>query len=136
MRLAEKTLRLQEIDPFSRIGLEELVIFADATRVLVFGAGEVVCEAGHSLARLLVVVSGAVVGTDGRPLDPVLGIYSLLFHHRSAETLRASAEDGAVCLCLRKGQFFTLIHQCPVLLEGCISPRANHGGTSTEAKRI
>ena len=66
--------------------------------------------------HLLVVVGGRVETEPGRPISTqVIGADVLLMNRPAPRTLTAGAE-GAVCLRMCKGHFFTVVSECPALL--------------------
>jgi hypothetical protein len=82
-----------------------------------YGPGETVCGPDKPLYRLHVVVDGGIVGAADQPVEPVVGVAALLLDQPVVETLRAGS-DGAICLLINRGNFFTTINECPGLVAG------------------
>jgi hypothetical protein len=124
---------LRALPGFDQLRAEELLAVAAGMTERRYRPGQVVAPAGTSLWHLLVVVEGRIVPQGGaEALPPIIGADLLLTNRAVATTLVADPRDGAVCLRLGKGHFFTVVNECPALLVEMIrlhSPGA--GGRAT-----
>lgn len=105
--------------PFDRLTDPELEIAASVASERHFEAGELVLNAGDSFRRVLILLDGAWT-CEERPLPRLLGVRSLLSGQEGPGEVRAGAE-GAHCLTLTRGHFFTLVNECPALLLALLS---------------
>ena len=85
-----------------------------------FEPGETVVEAGALPNRLLVVANGSVQGDSRAETDSEISIIGVdaLALERSFEETFVAGPDGATCLMISKGHFFTIINECPAILTG------------------
>jgi signal-transduction protein with cAMP-binding, CBS, and nucleotidyltransferase domain len=117
MTLTERMFALRDVAGFDQLRDEELLTVASSMTERRYEPGQVVVSAGSSMWHLLVVVSGRVDAEPGRPIaSQVIGADVLLTNRPAARTLTADAGDGAVCLRMSKGHFFTVVSECPALL--------------------
>ena len=128
-KLAEKIFILREAHAFKGLYDSELGPIAQACRVRVFEAGEVVAKEGHPLTSLHVVAKGSVVHESFGTMPPVFGATSLLTGHALESPVTADPDEGATCLLLSQSHFFTLVNECPSLLVNLLEDwRARRGG--------
>lgn len=119
MTITEKIFALKSTQPFDRLRDSEVVLIAQEARVKRFEPGEFVSSPDKPLRRLHVVTEGEVTdGENGKPL-PVFGVKPLLFNQGAGEILRAGGE-GATCLTIKRGNFFTIANECPSLIVGFV----------------
>lgn len=117
MTLTERLFVLRVVPGFDQLREEELLAVAASMTERRYRPGEVVASAGTSLWHLLVVVEGRI-GTmhSAQAVPPVIGADLLLANRPVPVTLTADEADGAACLRLSKGHFFTVVNECPALL--------------------
>lgn len=125
MTIAERIFALRRSPPFDRLFDSEIGPMARACRVRDFAPGEMVAHADRPLRHLFVVVEGEVRRGEV-PLPRVFGESSLLLGHPPGAELLAGG-GGARCLLLGRGHFFTLVNECPWLLEGVLDRLTTHG---------
>lgn len=121
MTLTEKIFALKSVRPFDVLRDSEIALIAQEARVKQFGAGELISDADKPIRRLHVVTSGEVKAdaADQQDAFPVFGVRPLLFNQGATELLRAGV-DGATCLTIKRGNFFTIANECPALIVGFI----------------
>jgi signal-transduction protein with cAMP-binding, CBS, and nucleotidyltransferase domain len=125
MTLSEKMFALKSVAPFDTLRDGELALIAQEARVREFGPNEVVCGAEKPIRSLHVAVAGQVLRQGDSAVIPIAGVTALLFNQETNEMLIAGPE-GATCLLIRRGNFFTIANECPNLLVGLLGP-ANQG---------
>jgi signal-transduction protein with cAMP-binding, CBS, and nucleotidyltransferase domain len=117
MTLTERIFVLRGVPGFDQLREEELLAVAASMTERRYGPAEVVVMAGASMWHLLVVVGGRIHARDSaRPQPPVVGADLLLTNRSATLTLTADPQEGAVCLRMSKGHFFTVVNECPALL--------------------
>ena len=117
MTLTERIFVLRVVPGFDQLREEELLAVAASMTERRYRPGEVVAAAGASLWHLLVLVDGAIgAAHTKRELPPVIGADLLLANRPVPVTLTADAREGAACLRMSKGHFFTVVNECPALL--------------------
>jgi len=99
------------IPPFSGLDADEVAVVCDVAVMKRYAPGEWIARAGRVASRVSIVVEGSVEGTSGR----VFGMLSMLTGTPGLLDLRAGPE-GAGCLQVRRGPFFTIAHECPEIL--------------------
>jgi len=118
MRITEKIFALKRTKPFDRLRDSELTLIAEIARERRYAPGETLISSEKPLQNLYVVVQGSILRSDGNKMPNVFGIESLLFDIPVIDALETSHEDGALCLLIAKGHFFTIINECPGLAIG------------------
>jgi signal-transduction protein with cAMP-binding, CBS, and nucleotidyltransferase domain len=116
MTIPDRVFGLKSIPLFRGLRDSEIVLIAEASSVRYYKPGEVVCSSEKPLQRLHIIINGSVHGAGGIKVPPVFSVSALLFGLPVIETLRASETEGATCLLLSKGNFYTTINECPVLI--------------------
>jgi CRP-like cAMP-binding protein len=99
------------IAPFSRLDGDEVGVVCDVAVLKRYAPGEWIARAGRVASRVSIVVEGSVEGAPGR----VFGMLGLLTGTPGLLDLKAGPE-GAACLHVRRGPFFTIVHECPEIL--------------------
>jgi hypothetical protein len=131
MTLAERMFALRALPGFDQLRADELLAVAAGMTERRYRPGQVVAAADTSLWHLLVIVGGRVVPQEGGDaLPPIVGADLLITNRSVPATLVADDREGAVCLRLSKGHFFTVVNECPALLVEMIrlhSPAAQGG---------
>jgi signal-transduction protein with cAMP-binding, CBS, and nucleotidyltransferase domain len=117
MTLSEKIFALKSVRPFDVLRDGELALIAQEARVRQYGASEIVANADKPIRRLHVVTNGDVRRLAGGEALPVFGVKPLLFNQGADEPLAAGV-DGATCLTIKRGNFFTIANECPGLIVG------------------
>jgi signal-transduction protein with cAMP-binding, CBS, and nucleotidyltransferase domain len=118
MTLSEKIFALKSIAPFDVLRDSEIALIAQQARVRRFAGAEVIADPDRPLRKLHVVVDGSVRRVGNIESSPtVFGVEALLFSRGLDETIVAS-DEGATCLQIRRGNFFTIASECPGLLVG------------------
>ena len=105
--------------PFDRLTEDELEIAAAVVSERRFEPGALVLGEGESFRRLLILLEGSWQTAD-QTLPPLLGVGSLLSGQAGPGEVRAGV-DGARCLTISRGHFFTLVNECPALLLALLS---------------
>jgi signal-transduction protein with cAMP-binding, CBS, and nucleotidyltransferase domain len=120
MTLSEKIFALKAVSPFHLLRDSELALIAQEARVRRYAGSEVIADADKPLRKVHVVIEGSVrhAGDGGVPV-PVFGVKALLFNAGADEAISAS-DEGATCLQIRRGNFFTIANECPGLLVGFV----------------
>jgi len=103
--------QLARIPPFDRLDPDEVSTLAGVASARRFGPGEVIVAAGQPVGRITIVLEGSA---EEDP-EKVLGLLPALLGFPQARTLHASAQ-GAMCLRIRRGQFYTIVFECPEIL--------------------
>ncbi|MDA8527285.1 hypothetical protein N9K67_00650 [Opitutaceae bacterium] len=119
MSPVEILFALQGIPPFESVTDGELEIAAKVMVERRFSPGALVLGSGEPFRRLLVRLDGSWL-VDERELPVVLGIESLLTGTEGPGQIIAGPE-GARCLAMTRGHFFTFINECPALLLSLLS---------------
>jgi signal-transduction protein with cAMP-binding, CBS, and nucleotidyltransferase domain len=119
MTLAEKIFALKSVRPFDVLRDSEIALIAQEARVRQFKPQETVSGAEKPIRRLHVVTAGEVTAASGGNGLPVFGVKPLLFNQGANEELAAGV-DGATCLTIKRGNFFTIANECPGLIVGFI----------------
>jgi len=117
MSLSDRLLALHAVFPFSTLRAEELLTIATATAAHRFPPGHLICEQGGMLQRLYVRIDGDAVDAAGTRMQPVLGT-TILLTGKPAPFSILAGPDGYQALSLPRGKFFTVIVECPTLLNG------------------
>jgi CRP-like cAMP-binding protein len=117
MTLTERLFMLRVVPGFDQLREEELLAVAANMTERRYRPGETVASAGASLWHLLVVVEGRIgARASTSALPPVIGADLLLANRPVPVTLTADEREGAACLRMSKGHFFTVVNECPALL--------------------
>jgi hypothetical protein len=117
MTLPERMFALRGLPGFDQLRADELLAVAAGMTERRYRPGQVVAAADTSLWHLLVVVAGHVLPQGvSEPMPPIIGADLLITNRALAVTLVADPREGAVCLRLGKGHFFTVVNECPALL--------------------
>ncbi len=119
MTLMQRYFALRRHAPFSGLPDRDRMLVAEVAEARPFEAGRRLIEAGRPLRRLYLVIDGELRFDRGGLCPALLGVGSLLFDHELDEGIVAG-ENGATCITLEKGHFYTLIYQCPALLLGLL----------------
>ncbi len=114
---------LGEIEPFSRLDPDEVAVVLAVARARRYAPGERLCRAGRPLTKVSFVLQGSVEGASGR----VIGALAALCGRAVTDEIRAGAE-GALCLQVRRAQFFTIVHECPEILSWLLDQPPAAGG--------
>lgn len=118
MTVVEKVLALRSVPVFTGLRMGDVVAIARVAEHRRLAAGEQAYSADCILRELVVVVRGALLAEDA-PAGSVIGVASLLKDQPLGTGILAGT-DGADCLLVNKGHFFTVIHQCPEIVCGLI----------------
>ena len=102
---------MARIPPFDRLDPDEVSTLAGVASARRYGPGEVILAAGQPVGRIAIVLEGS---SEEDP-EKVLGLLPALLGLPQAQTLHASAQ-GATCLRIRRGQFYTIVFECPEIL--------------------
>lgn len=116
MTLSEKIFALKSVRPFDLLRDGEIALIAQEARVKQFGPAEVVSNADRPIRRLHIVTQGEI-RPDGGGAFPVIGVKPLLFN-QGMETVMTAGAEGATCLTIKRGNFFTIANECPALIVG------------------
>ena len=102
---------MARIPPFDRLDPDEVSTLAGVASARRYGPGEVILAAGQPVGRITIVLEGSAE----EDTEKVLGLLPALLGFPQAQTLHASAQ-GATCLRIRRGQFYTIVFECPEIL--------------------
>ena len=119
MTISEKIFALKSVPPFDVLRDAEVVLIAQEAKVKRFEPGEFVSSPDKPIRRLHVVTDGEVKMADSGVVLPIFGVKPLLFNQNATESLRAG-DDGATCLTIKRGNFFTIANECPSLIVGFV----------------
>jgi CRP-like cAMP-binding protein len=111
MMLVEKIFELRKLPLFEDMPLGELAKVAEVARDREYRPGQLVHSAGKPVQRLYLVVRGGLVSESGTELPRTIGVESLLFDVPLAEGVIADQQEGATCLVVSKGHFFTTVYE-------------------------
>jgi len=103
--------QLARIPPFDRLDPDEVSTLASVASARRYGPGEVMLAAGQPVGRITIILEGSAQEDPGK----ILGLLSALLGFPQRQTLHASAQ-GAMCLRIRRGQFYTIVFECPEIL--------------------
>jgi signal-transduction protein with cAMP-binding, CBS, and nucleotidyltransferase domain len=117
MTLTQRIFVLSRVPGFDQLRDEELPAVAASMTERTYRPGEVVVSAGSPMSHLLVVVAGHVRAEGStRVASPVIGADLLILNRPAGVSLTADDDEGAVCLRMSKGHFYTIVNECPALL--------------------
>ena len=102
---------LARLPPFDRLDPDEVSTLASVASARRYEPGEVILAAGQPVGRITIVLEGSAQEDS----EKVLGLLPALLGFPQAQTLHASAQ-GAMCLRIRRGQFYTIVFECPEIL--------------------
>ena len=114
----ERFFTLRDVPPFDRLYDSELSLIADAVVQRCYEPGHVIVSSNKLLKALFVTVEGWLEDGEGRRLPDVFSPEFLLMGVPPENDVKASSEQGAVCLLISKGHFFTMLYECPALALG------------------
>jgi hypothetical protein len=123
MTLSEKIFALHALPPLAELGESELAVIAEIARERRFAPGAPVFAAGSVPPRLLFVISGSIVDTDGADQGSVPGAVPLLLELPLSRPWLAGPREGALCLKVARGHLFTIVQQCPAFVVGLLGER-------------
>ena len=103
--------QLARIPPFDRLDPDEVSTLVGVASARRYGPGEVIVAAGQPVGRITIILEGSVQESP----EQVLGLLPALLGFHQTQTLHASAQ-GAMCLRIRRGQFYTIVFECPEIL--------------------
>lgn len=103
--------QLASLPPFDRLDQDEVSTLAGVASARHYGPGEVILAAGQLVGRIAIILEGSALEVP----DRVLGMLPALFGSPQAQTIHAGAQ-GATCLRIRRGQFYTIVFECPEIL--------------------
>lgn len=111
----DRLFKLHMTPPFDRLRREELSVIAGVSREIRWQPGQIIAGPDQPLRHLLIIRQGAVT-LVGRPLPPIIGAGALLFEQPLPGPLVADLTQGAAGLTINRGNFFTIVNECPGLL--------------------
>ena len=123
MTVIEKLFALKRNRSFRHLHDSDLILIAEIAVPRQFEPGSTVAEAGTLPNRLLIVAKGSVhpdstdasSGSGPENRVSVIGIDALALEREFDQSFVAGSE-GATCLMISKGHFFTIINECPAIL--------------------
>lgn len=118
MTRIERLFALRDLVPFSRLQDGERAIIVGAAVERRYEPGHLLASAGKPVRALFVVLEGGLVDAAGQALPRVFGYASLLTGLPIAQAVRAAPVQGATCLAISRGYFFTILYECPELAAG------------------
>lgn len=118
LTVIERFFKLRDVAPFDRLYDSELSLIAGAAVQRTYAPGHVIVSSGKLLKALFIVVDGCLEDSEGRRLPQVFSPEFLLMGIPAEGDIKASAEQGATCLLISKGHFFTMLYECPALALG------------------
>lgn len=117
MKLVDKVLALQAVQPFDGLRPDELLTIATACQEQSWQPGQMICRQGGVLQRLYIRIDGSAVDAAGTEMQAILGT-TMLLTGKAAPFDMLAGPDGLRALSLPRGKFFTVIVECPALLTG------------------
>lgn len=127
MTLIERIFRLRLVAPFDRLTDGELALIAEAAVLRRYEPGRRVSSRDKTARALFITLAGGLVDDAGRRLPAVTPTASLLGGKPLEHDILASPGEGAVCLLISKGQFFTILYECPALTIGFVELSGDGG---------
>lgn len=121
MTISERMFQLQSIIPFNRLNETELAIIAEAAVERRYEAGKLIASRNKPARALIVTFKGSLTDNEGKKLANILSPEALLTGTPLPYDVFASKSEGAACLLINKGHFFTILYECPALAMGFIS---------------
>lgn len=122
MTMTERLYTLRRLPIFAGLGEAELLLLAEVTRLKTFAAGATIYSEGDTAAKLYVVFSGTATFEDGSVVPDAFDIASLLYGKPVGRRIQVSKDSPLLCMSITKGQFFTLMNECPVILLNVLRP--------------
>lgn len=110
--LIEKAFLLKDTPPFENLEDQELFNIADVLETVEFNQGDPVLKKNSVANYLFLVVDGDVISESGETSMKVLGVKPILNGSGVSESFVAGS-NGATCLRMGKGHFFTTLYECP-----------------------
>lgn len=117
MTILDRIEKLQQIDAFQPLRFSELALIAEVCIYREYRPGEKILPEGLVSDYLFIAVGGKLSDSCGMGLPPIIGAASLLLNRPLATAVEAGS-SGAVCLLVKRGHFFTVMHECPALSAG------------------
>ncbi len=118
---------LAEIEPFNRLDPDEVATILGVAQERNYAPGERLYRASRPVTKVSIVLEGEVEGAAGR----IVGALGALCGQSVVRDIRAGL-NGARCLQVRRGQFFTIVHECPEILTWLLEqPSADPAGGLT-----
>lgn len=111
MNREEMILELQSIAPFDRLEADEIATLSEVAHARSFLAGELIFRRGRPVTGVSIVLKGSVRNGPERVLGLVSALYGL-----PAPADVVAGVSGAFCWQIRRGQLFTIVHECPEIL--------------------
>ncbi len=115
LSIPERLFTLRRIAPFDRLRDTEVALVADVARGRVWSPGELIASPAKPVTRLHVVAKGSILDPRGNAAPAVFGAEALLFDTPLVGEYRAGPQ-WVSCLVIGKGNFFTMINECPGFL--------------------
>src|SRR3989339_246831 len=107
MTVTERMFQLRSITPFNRLSETELAIIAESAVERHYEAGRCIAAMNKPARALIVTLKGSLTDDKGKKLPDILPAEALLTGTPLPYDIFASNPDGAKCLLINKGHFFT-----------------------------
>lgn len=120
MTISERMFQLRSIAPFDRLSETELAIIAESAVERIYEAGKRIASMDKPAQALIITLQGNLANSEGKRLPDVMSPEALLTGTPFPCDVFASHKEGAVCLLINKGHFFTILYECPALASGFI----------------
>lgn len=117
MTIFDRIEKLKQIEPFSSLRFSELALIAEVCLSREYQPGEKILPSGLVSDYLYIALEGKLADHNGMVLPQVVGVTSLLLNRPLEQSLEAGS-SGAVCLLIKRGHFYTIVHECPALMPG------------------
>lgn len=115
MNLVERIFALKQQPCFCLQTDSDLARIAEVAHEKFYESGTLLCASGQPLRRVYIVTKGAIETGSGERMPLIIGPASVLLNAPVKEDLKVASE-GAHCLLLEKGIFFTIVYQCPSII--------------------
>lgn len=120
MTISERLFKLRATAPFNLLSDAELVIIAEAVVERHYEPGKHIVSKDKPARALIITTHGSLTDSDGHRLPEVLLLEELLTGTPLSYDVHSSPTEGAECLLINKGHFFTILYECPALATGFI----------------
>jgi len=120
MTVSERMFQLRVIEPFNRLRETELAIIAETAVERHYEAGRCIASRNKPARALIITFEGSLIDNNGNKLPDILPAEALLTGAPLPYDIFAAKPEGAKCLLINKGHFFTILYECPALAMGFV----------------
>jgi hypothetical protein len=116
----ERALLIGRIAPFTSLSLDSRFILAGATVKRSYAPGATIVAAGEALDEVMIPVAGTVLH-QGSACTGTFDVPAVLMS-RPASHAYLAGEQGCSGLALTKSHMYTLLRECPRIVENYLQP--------------